>query len=419
MKKHLSLLLAGVLVLSCTGCAWMEGSYQAIRPHQVGYSRDDGDMDLISSYSELRTAVTAMIDTGMEEAVFTLYDYPEEDLNRDMESLIRYATESYPVGAWAVSEITYEYGQYLLSVQISYRRSKTDIDRIYTVRGINGAKEAINTALTACESSIVLQVTGYKDTDFVQYVADYAGLHPDTVMELPQVTAQSFPQSGTVRILELQFTYQTSRESLRQMQSQVRPVFSSARLYVSSDTNDGVKLSQLYSFLMERFDYVLQTSITPSYSLLLHGVGDSRSFAQVYAAMCRQTGVEAMTVSGTRNGESRFWNIVRNGDVWYHVDLLECARLGYFQQLSDEQMWNYVWDYSAYPACGVDLAEETVPENPPEKEPSATTEPPETATPPAATEPSVPETVPEPSTAPTEEPTEPVPTATEPPSTTN
>ena len=143
-----------------------------------------------------------------------------------------------------------------------------------------------------------------------------------------------------------------SRESLRDMQSRVRQVFSSAKLYVPSDADDGTKLGQMYSFLMERFDYTVQTSITPTYSLLLHGVGDSRAFAQVYAAMCRQIGIEAMTVSGTRNGESRFWNIVRKGDAYCHVDLLECARLGYYFESDDDQMGNYVWDYSAYPACG-------------------------------------------------------------------
>ena len=392
MKKHLCLILAAVLAVSCCGCAWMEGHYESVRSHQVGYSRFDREMDLIGSHSELRTAVTAMIDGGTEEKVFSLYDYPEEELCRDMENLIRYATVSYPVGAWAVSEISYEYGQYLLSVQISYRRSKAEIDRIYTVRGITGAREAIDAALTRCEDSLVLQITGYTDTDFVQYAADYAGLNPQTVMEVPQVTAQVYPQSGTVRIVELQFNYQTSRESLRDMQSQVRPVFSSARLYVSSDADDGVKLSQLYSFLMERFDYTVQTSITPSYSLLLHGVGDSRAFAQVYAAMCRQSGLEAMTVSGARNGESRFWNIVRNGDVYYHVDLLECARHGYYHQLTDEQMWNYVWDYSAYPVCGVDMTEPNT--EPDETEPSQ--EPAE------STAPGAPETVTEPSEAVTE-----------------
>lgn len=394
MKKQLCLLLVLVLAAGCCGCSWMEGSYQSIHPHQVGYVRDDGEMDVIGSHSELRAAVTAMIDTGMEEAVFTLYDYPEDELRQDIYGVIRYAENTYPVGAWAVSEITYEYGQFLLSVQIDYRRSKADIDRIYTVRGSSGAKEAINTALTACEDSLVLQITGYHDMDFVQYVADYAGLNPQTVMELPQVTAQVYPQSGAVRIVELQFNYQTSRESLRDMQSQVRPVFSSARLYVSSETDDGVKLGQLYSFLMERFDYTLQTSLTPSYSLLLHGVGDSRAFAQVYAAMCRQSGLEAMTVSGTRNGESRVWNIIRNGDVYYHVDLLECARHGYYHQLTDEQMWNYVWDYSAYPACGVDVTEpNTEPEaTEPSQEPAESTAPVEPET---ITEPSGPVTEPE------------------------
>ena len=361
MKRTVCLILAVLLALGCGGCAWMEGSYQSIRPHQVGYSREEGDMSVIGSYSELRAAVTAMIDAGTEETVFSLYDYPEEELRRDMESLIGYARDSYPVGAWAVSEITYEYGQYLLSVQIGYRRGKADIDRICTVRGISGAKDAIDAALAGCEDSLVLQITGYKDTDFIQYVEDYSGLNPQKVMEVPQVTVQTYPDSGTVRVVELQFSYQTSRESLRDMQSQVQPVFSSAKLYVSSDADAGTKLGQLYSFLMERFDYTVQTSITPTYSLLIHGVGDSRAFAQVYAAMCRQSGIEAMTVSGTRDGESRFWNIVRKGNAYYHVDLLECARLGYYRELSDGQMGNYVWDYSAYPVCGTDVPAETEP----------------------------------------------------------
>lgn len=370
MKKGLCLVLVLLLAVGCAGCFWMEGSYVSVRPHQVGYAQDNADSSVIGNYSELRGALTGMVDGGTQEAVFTLYDYPEEAFTRDMENAIRYTGTVYPVGAWAVEEIDYEYGQNLVSVQISYRRSRADIDRIYTVRGIDGAKQAIDDALISCADSLVLQITGYSETDFVQYIADYAGLHPEAVMELPQVTAQIYPQQGTVRILELQMTYQTSRESLREMQNQVQPVFSSARLYVSGESDDGVKLSQLYSFLMERFDYTIQTSITPGYSLLCYGVGDSRAFAQVYAAMCRQSGLEVMTVSGTCIGESRFWNIVRNGDAYYHVDLLECARLGYYREMTDEQMGDYVWDYSAYPACGVSVAEETTGQTDP-TEPSA------------------------------------------------
>lgn len=352
MKKSLCLLLALCVAASCAGCAWMEGSYVSIKPHQVGYRQGSTDRTVVSSHSQLRSAITGLVDAAATEGIFTLTDYPEEEAVEDTEAVIQYVLESYPTGAYAVEDITFEYGQNLLSVEISYRRSKTEIDNIRSVRGIEGAKAMIAQSLSAFDSSLTLQIAGYTDTDFVQYIADYAALNPQTVMELPQVSVQVWPEKGSVRIVELVFSYQTSRESLRYMATQVRQVFSSARLYVASDTEASVKLSQLYSFLMERYDYSVHTSITPAYSLLCYGVGDSRAFAQVYAAMCRQSGLEVLTVSGTRDGESRFWNIVRSGDRYYHVDLLECARRGAYLELADSDMASYVWDYDAYPACG-------------------------------------------------------------------
>jgi hypothetical protein len=309
--------------------------------------------------------VTALIDSGNSEAIMTLSGYSEAQARSDMEKVITYCTQSYPIGAYAVEQIRYEIGQGLLLLQIDYRKSKAQIDRIQSVRGIAGAQEAIGKALENCADSLVLQVTLYTEMDVVQYIADYAAEYPNLVMEVPQVTSQIYPQSGNTRILELEFSYQNSREKLREMLRQVRQVFSSARLYVAGDVDDSVKLSQLYGFLMERFEYVLQTSITPAYSLLSYGVGDSRAFAQVYAALCRQSGLEVVTVSGTCNGESRFWNIVRDGEGYYHVDLLECAQLGSLRKKTDGEMTGYVWDYSAYPACLGD----------PEQSRSASTEP--------------------------------------------
>ena len=164
------------------------------------------------------------------------------------------------------------------------------------------------------------------------------------VMELPQVTAQLYPQSGSTRILELEFDYQTSRESLRSMASQVRQVFSSAKLYVTTGADDGVKLNQLYGFLMERFDYVVETSITPAYSLLNYGVGDSRAFAQVYAAMCSRIGLEARVVSGKRGGELWWWNMICVDGSWHHLDLMTGSQ---FALLNDAQMTDYEWDREA------------------------------------------------------------------------
>ena len=110
---------------------------------------------------------------------------------------------------------------------------------------------------------------------------------------------------------------------------------------------------------MERFDYQIETSITPSYSLLCHGVGDSRSFATIYAAMCRRANVECQVVSGTKNGDAWYWNLICENGIYYHVDLLESSAAGYLRKLSDAQMDGYVWDYSAYPpADGITVSPE-------------------------------------------------------------
>ena len=167
-------------------------------------------------------------------------------------------------------------------------------------------------------------------------------------METPQ-TVEAIYGKGVSRVVELNFTYENSRDDLRHMQSQVRPVFDSAALYVSGEGADSQKFGQLYVFLMERFEYKLETSITPAYSLLRHGVGDSRAFATVYAAMCRMAGLECSIVTGTRQGEPWTWNLVWDNGNPYHVDLLACNAAGAYRELTDIEMQGYVWDFSAYP----------------------------------------------------------------------
>ena len=179
--------------------------------------------------------------------------------------------------------------------------------------------------------------------------------------------------------MELSFTYQNSREALRQMQQQVRPVFEAASLYVSGEGSDHQKFSQLYGFLVERFDYKLETSITPAYSLLCHGVGDSRAFAEVYASMCRRVGLECLIVTGTRDGDPWTWNMVKDGEKYYHVDLLRRLDSSDFREYSDGEMGGYVWDYSAYPACELIYQEPVVipptePTVPQESQPEPSTE---------------------------------------------
>lgn len=351
-QKVILLILAMSLLLS--GCSIFNQSYVSVEPHREQRQTLQNDVIMASNYLELLGALEKMIASGTEVAAIKVPEYPEEDLEHGIRQAVRHSKLNDPIGSYAVEDILYELGSSsgvpAVSVSISYHHNRSEIQRIRKVANTAAAERIIAEALRGYEPSIVMLVDEYKARDYTQFVRDYAEANPQTVMEIPMVRQSSYG-TGRDRVLELIFTYQTSRDSLRRMQSEVQPVFDAASLYVSGEGEDYQKFSQLYGFLMERFDYKFETSITPSYSLLRHGVGDSRAFATVYAAMCRSAGLECMTVTGTRSGEPWTWNIVLDDGCYFHVDLLRSNLAGEFRELTDVEMRTYVWDYSSYPPC--------------------------------------------------------------------
>lgn len=351
-KRELALILAACLLLS--GCSFLDGSYVSVTPHREQRQTQQLDAASVSDYQELIEALRQIISSGQESAVVYVPDYPAGTVQTGVEVAIRYVKNSDPVGAYALEDIQCELGSSgnvpALAVTVRYRRSQAELRQLQKVKTMNDVQTLVQEALERFDAGIVIQVEEYIRRDMTQMVQDYAATNPQIVMEAPQVTETVYG-SGRSRVVELVLTYQNSRDDLRKMRSQVEPVFHAAGLYVSGDGVQRQKFSQLYAFLMERFEYKIETSLTPAYSLLCHGVGDSRAFATVYAAMCRGAGLECLTVTGTCSGEPRTWNIVKEGENYYHVDLLNCNELGGYHTFTDRQMEGYVWDYSAYPAC--------------------------------------------------------------------
>lgn len=411
MKKLIPIFLTLSLLLS--GCAMPGEKYVSVKPHREQRQNAQNEAATAANSLDLIHVLENMIRDGAENGVIYIPDYPAEHVEGGMEVAVGYAMNTYPLGAYAVEEISYQIGTTgglpAMAVSIAYRHSDVEIRQIRDIVQMDEAQPLVAAALEGYDPRLVLRVELFFERDFQQMVRDYAETYPETVMEIPQVTVGIYG-SGPGRVVELSFAYQNGRDALRSMQSQVKPVFEAAELYVSGSAADRQKYSQLYAFLVERFDYKVETSITPAYSLLQHGVGDSRAFATVYAAMCRRAGLECIVVTGTRSGEPWVWNMIRLGETWQHIDLLNCNALGRFQERSDREMDGYVWDYSAYPECvtirspepsepapapgqpnreeTTPETQETVPETPPEELPSEPEEP----SVPAVTEP---ETVPE------------------------
>jgi len=369
-----------VICLLLSGCAnFLDGSYYYTTPHENIPGQEGDSAISVENYNQLYHALSRAIEDGVQSQVISVPNYDSNSIEQDIRQIRARIKWVHPIAAYAVEDISYEIGtsggQSAIAVTITYSRDQSELRRIQEVWDIQAGKQIIASALDNCEAGVVIYMKRYADTDFVQFIEDYSEANPQKVMETPQVSVNLYPDSGDQRVIEIKFDYQNSREDLRNMQSQVSSVFASEGLYVSGDGAQQEKFSQLYSFLVERYDYRIKTSITPAYSLLRHGVGDARAFATVYSAMCAEAGLDCKVVTGTRWGEPWNWNIICIDGYYYHLDLLQSSGESTFQIWEDAQMEGYVWDYSAYPQCIAPEIEETIPSEPQESLPEDVQQP--------------------------------------------
>ena len=367
MKRLFPLFL--ILVLLLTGCStWLDGSYSSITPHKADSAPVDIGDEAVSSYAQLYRALRRMVESAAGSGMLQVPDYDETQLPGDLERALIALRRDNPFAVYALEDVKWELGttagQKVVAVTMSYSKAKAELLRIRKVRNDTEGMSLIADALEQCDDRLVFHIAQYGGSDVVQMVEDYAADNPHIVMEVPKVTAISYPENGQERIVELTFTYENSRERLRYMRNQVSPVFRAAVLNVSGDAEEPEKFELLYSFLMERHHYTVNTSITPAYSLIRHGEGDAKAFATVYGAMCREAGLQCLVVTGTRNGEAWYWNLLYDGENWHHLDLLRCNEESGFGWNHDGEMTDYAWDYAQYPEAI--LLEEPMPTLPPE-----------------------------------------------------
>jgi len=356
MKKVAAFCLAVCLLLS--GCAGLfDGSYVSVTPHSGEGNMPVSRIVYAKNYTQLYQVLKDVVHSGATDILISASESYQPAPREDVRQAVETVWAEDPIAAYAVEEMIYEIitnqGQPAVVVAITYAHDRSEIQRIQEVTKPEDVSTILAAELSRYSTGVVLYAKNLSGLDYAQLVEDYGAMYPEVVMETPDVVVNLYPQEGQEQVAELKFTYQHSRDAIRQMQEKVALFFESASLYVSGVTNEREKAARLYALLMESFEnFTLETSITPAYSLLLYGVGDSKAFANVYSAMCRQAGLECVTVSGTRQGQARHWNLVKVDGAYYHLDLLACHREGAFRLHTDGQMTGYVWDYSALPASG-------------------------------------------------------------------
>lgn len=384
------------LLLVLTGCsALIPNEYLVVSPHaNSGAPADDADAVTAENYLSLKNAILNLVRTGQTEGVIRVTNY-DGDVSSDLAEAAYEVCKQDPLGAYAVDYMTHSCTQivsyYEIRVSITFRRTVEEIARIQSISTQYQLQERLHYALDRYSSRLTLRLSNYRqqDQDIPNYVAEYCAANPATIMETPSVSVSVFPESGSVRILEINFTYTNTPENLNAKASAVQQSIDAAAEYIRYREDDRDKLQLLFTYLMERFQYREAETATPLYSALCGGIADSAGLAQAWQLICDQAGVECYTVTGMRDGQVCTWNIVGVDGGYRHLDLQRCVlQLEQLTLWTDGEMGSYYWSTDQYPACQAapaaaasnDVTPEEPAEAPAEEQPPAPEEtPPEEA----------------------------------------
>ncbi len=347
-KKFLVLLL--ILCLSLTGCASMlERDYVVVSPYQPVSNLSDNTSALrVETYQDLVNAILYLVTRGEEQGVLNLYNFTQ-DVDADLTRACLEVLQEDPLGAYSVEYISHDYSlivsYYEVNLQITYCRSREQVAAIAAVTGSSAIRRRISQALTDFSPEAVLRVSYFtEDETYIQTLVEQAYYNaPATALGMPETDINIYPNSGSQRIVEINFVYPESAEALRRKNRQL------TGLALGMITEESTART-LYDSLTTDLVLVPDSGKCSIYDALVEKEADSEGAALAYQLLCDRAGVECYLVRGLLNGLPHFWNIVCNEEREYrHVDL----SAGLYD-LTDQDLasyGSYAWDTQEYPAC--------------------------------------------------------------------
>ena len=389
--KRIALLL--LLLLTFTGCSLAPKEYLSITPHvKSSTAASTSDAITVNGYLGLKNAIMSLVRTGQTEGIIHAVDY-DGVVTDDLAEAAYEVSKLDPLGAYAVDYMTHSCAQIVsyheIRINITFRRTAQELAEIRSIATQSQLEDVLESAVDHASSRLTLRLSSYReqDQDIPAFIADYCAANPGTVMEVPAVSISVYPESGTVRILEIDFTYTNGAAALAGMRDAVQESIDGAAEYIRYRESDLDKAQLLYTYLTERFSYHPDETVTPLFDALCAGVADDVGLSQAWQLICDRAGVECYTVSGLRSGEAHTWNIISADGYYRHLDLAACMlELGALTLWDDTQMGDYYWSSGLAPDCEP-LPEPELPaepETPMEETPSTETAPPAEETPPEA-----------------------------------
>ncbi len=356
MKRILILqsLSAWMFCLSACGNI-LERSYTSVSVHQE-QSASDEDASILraENYTGLVSGVQHFVTVGQESGTIHVYNY-SGDIASDLEAACNEVLTEDPLGAYALTDITFEYSRivsyYECTFHYTYRRSLDQISSIVSAYSKVTLREQLEQAVSSFESTVTVRTSSYYAvaSDLYAMVQDAYYSSPGTALGYPEVTISIYPDSGDIRIVELQFSYSQNAQTLI---ARADEVAATAALLVGQDAAaDETVAWLLYSRLIDCTNYV-STGSSSIYNAICIGRANSEGVALAYQLLCDLAGISCQLVQGTKDDVPHWWNLITIDETSWMVDLTSEDTQEHFLH-NDAYMtaFGYSWSQEDYPSC--------------------------------------------------------------------
>ena len=109
MRKRIVYVL--ILSLLLSGCgSWMNGEYYSVTPHTSPDNQGAADISSVSNYADICNVLENMVRGAVEGRIISVAAHTGNRLAIHMNQAIHHIKSNFPLGAYAVEDISYEIG---------------------------------------------------------------------------------------------------------------------------------------------------------------------------------------------------------------------------------------------------------------------------------------------------------------------
>jgi len=364
--RQSTILLVLIIALSFTvGCAnILDGEFEATAAHIAPpYEREPVEQISVSDIDAFSEVLIKLIMAHETEAQIIYHHFGTEDIGAEVEFAAAQIMRDHPIGAYAVSNITVTATRIVtyfeVDVAIEYSKTIEELESIIPVAAEWHLMSELLDAMSHHTEQVVfrstLQLTEETIAERVRYIYYQ---NPSSIVMLPFVTVESFPEEGDDRIYVIQFGYMHTSAMMRQFSEMLSLFVVQNAERISGDT-DSLKLISLVRNLVASIEFDegsagtisvhgAQNFSATAFGALFSGRAVGEGFAMAFKAISDELGFDNRIVLGYLDGLIHAWNIVYLDGYFYHIDVAMSTVYGpekaFLRSDYEFEEMGYEWD---------------------------------------------------------------------------